>query len=121
MPILTPASPKEIELILECHQIICLIAVKLSAIDISTCNLNEDAKRRFLDGRFWFDEYKRRLEWGLLTVIVCRLKALEPEIIAATHHLEKELQEINDFNSVLLLIEKVVLLVSQVIINGQPL
>lgn len=121
MPVLAPATPDELESILEMHHVMCVFAVELSKIDINAYNLDDDAKKRFLSARFWFDDYKKRVEIGVLTVIVSRLKALEPEISAATARLKQELQEMKDFLAVLLLIEKLVLLVGQVIVIGQAL
>jgi hypothetical protein len=121
MPILTPANPDEIIKIHELHDALCSIADALSAIDINDFDIDEENKRRFLAGRFWFDDYKRRVQTGILTVLVERLRALEPEIDSATKRLKERLQEMEDIVSALDLIQKVVLLVGQVVISGAPL
>lgn len=121
MPILTPANPDELIKIHELHDVVCSIADALSAIDINDYDIDEENKKRFLAGRFWFDNYKKRVQTGILTVLVDRLRALEPQIGAATKRLKQRLQEMEDILSALVLIEKVVLLVGQVVISGAPL
>jgi hypothetical protein len=120
MTILSPASPDELKKILDLHQRISRIAVELAKIDVNDFHLDQNNKNRFNSARFWFDDYKKRLEIGVLTVIVPWLAALEPEIKAGTTRLEEELQEVKDFLEVLLLMEKVVLLVGQVVVFGSP-
>jgi hypothetical protein len=120
MPILTPASQDDIQKILDLHQRISNLADLLANVDPNDYDLDPIAKSRFLSARFWFDDYKRRLAIHALTVIVSRLIALESDLKAGTTRLEEELQEVEDFLEVLLLMEKVVLLVGQVIVFGSP-
>jgi hypothetical protein len=120
MPVLTPASPDEIEKILTLHKEICDIAVSLSMIDQNDYDVPQEQKDKFVSDRFWYLIYKERVEMHVITVLVSRLIALEKEIKSGIKQLKQELKEMEDFIAVLNLVEKVMLLVGQVVIAGRP-
>jgi hypothetical protein len=101
--------------LLEFHDQLSSAAEQLVRIDPNDMTDDEGSINRFKAFRLKWLHVVEEVEIGILTIIVGRLNALEPEFRAGIDALNTALQEANDIVAILGLIEKSLLIVGQIV------